>query len=202
MTDRTHVPNELDEGVAEEAVAALLTHLGFQLAGEDLAATPARVVRSWMERLGGYEVDVEKVLSTTFSADAEDAGLVLLRGIEFHSSCEHHLLPFSGVAHVAYIPADGRVVGLSKLARTVDAYARRLQLQERMTNQIADALVEALAPTGAAVVLEGRHGCMVCRGVRQRTAVMSTSALRGVFHEDPAARSELLATISLGGPTL
>lgn len=189
----------------ESAVAEMLRAMGFEPASEPgIKDTPQRVARSWAERLGGYQVDVVRLLSTRFEVrvEADDPGIVLLRGIEFHSTCEHHLLPFSGVAHVAYIPADGKVVGISKLARLVDCFARRLQLQERMGNQIADALVQALGPLGVAVLAEGRHGCMVCRGVRQQRATMTTSALRGAFIESAAARAELLSMINLGGPTL
>lgn len=190
----------------EATLRSMLRAMGFDPDDPAIADTPARVARSWAERLGGYDVDPVPLLGVCFDAgepdSADDAGVVLLRGIGFHSSCEHHLLPFSGVAHVAYIPDGNGVVGLSKLARLVDCFARRLQLQERLGNQIADALDAELSPRGVAVVIEGKHGCMICRGVRQQTAVMVTSALRGVYRQDPAARAELFSMIALGGPTL
>ncbi len=160
---------------------------------EGLARTPKRVIDSFSEIYGGYGQEGAEVLDSTFNGEGYD-GIVLLRDIEFHSTCEHHLQPFHGRAHVAYIPVD-RIVGISKLARLVDIHARRLQNQERITRQIADALVEHLSPLGCAVIIEAGHGCMRCRGVQKSQAVMTTSAMRGVFFDKPEARSELMQLI-------
>ena len=138
-------------------------------------------------------MDASELLQATFNGEGYD-GIVLLRDIEFSSTCEHHLLPFSGRGHVAYIPVD-RIVGISKLARILDLHARRLQNQERITKGIADDLERELQPLGAAVILEASHGCMQCRGVAKQEAVMTTSAMRGVFFDRPEARSELMQLI-------
>lgn len=178
-----------DEG--ERIVRGLLTWMGQDPDSEALAETPRRVVDAWRELLGGYAVDPAKLLGVTFAAECDE--MVVLRGIPFHSTCEHHLLPFTGRATVAYIPGcDGRVVGISKLARLVECYARRLQLQERMTRQVADAIVDNLSPVGVGVVVEAAHMCMVCRGVAKAGAAMRTTALRGVFREDAAVRAEFM----------
>ena len=140
--------------------------------------------------LSGYDSEPGNVLDVTFAADCEE--MITLRSIPFHSTCEHHLLPFSGVVHISYIPSDGRVVGISKLARLVEGYARRLQLQERLSTQIADALDSRLHPLGVAVMVEATHLCMVCRGVRKTGTTMRTTALRGVFRDKPEARMEFL----------
>lgn len=164
---------------------------------EGLQDTPARVVKSWKELYGGYALVPEKILGTTFKQEgyAYDE-LVLCKNIELYSTCEHHLLPFYGRAHVGYIPAPGgRVVGLSKLARLVDAFSRRLQIQEKLTNQIADALEENLSPLGVAVVIEAKHHCMCARGVAKQNSSMVTSCLRGVFKTKPEARQEFLDMI-------
>jgi len=182
----------------EAAVHSLLTALGFSVGDcAGLQDTPGRVSRSWTERLSGYSQD-DSCLGRVFEEPTADAGLVVLRDIEFHSTCEHHLLPFSGVAHVAYIPSNGRVVGLSKLARIVQVYALRLQLQERLTREVCESLDDRLSPVGSAVVIEAKHGCMVCRGVRQQRASMVTSVMRGVFLEDPSARAEMLRMLNGG----
>lgn len=160
---------------------------------EGLKNTPKRVVKSWKELYAGYSQNPKDVLNATFNGEGYD-GIVLLRDIEFYSTCEHHMLSFAGKAHVAYIPRD-KIVGLSKLARLVEVYARRLQNQERITTQVADSLVEFLKPLGVAVIIEARHGCMGCRGVKKSNAVMSTSAMRGVFFDKPEARSELMTLI-------
>jgi GTP cyclohydrolase I len=160
---------------------------------EGLRNTPKRVVKSWEEIYSGYKQDPKEVLNATFNGEGYD-GIVLLRDIEFYSTCEHHMLSFAGKAHVAYIPTD-KIVGISKLARLVEVYARRLQNQERITTQVADSLVEYLKPLGAAVIIEARHGCMGCRGVKKSHAVMSTSAMRGVFFDKPEARAELMDLI-------
>ena len=182
---------------AEEAVDLILRYIesiDFDTSlREGLAKTPERVIESWSEIFAGYRSDSAEVLDSTFNAEGYD-GIVLLKDIEFHSTCEHHLQPFSGSAHVAYIPV-GQIVGVSKLARLVDMHARRLQNQERITQSVADALVEHLQPLGCAVILEASHGCMRCRGVAKQNAMMTTSAMRGAFFEKSEARAELLQLI-------
>lgn len=179
--------------IAEEAGQEALVALGLDVAHEDLRATPARWAKAMREMLRGYDEDPRSLLSTRFDADGYDQ-MILLRDVPFASLCEHHVLPFTGHAHVAYIPGP-RVVGLSKLARVVDAFARRFQIQERMTKQIADAIEGALAPVGVAVMIEASHSCMVVRGVAKPGATMTTSDLRGAFRDLPAARSEFFALV-------
>ena len=178
---------------AEQAVKTLLGYLEKDPSREGLKETPMRVIESFDEIFSGYHLDATDVLSSTFNAEGYD-GIVLLRDIEFHSTCEHHLQPFSGKAHVAYIPVD-RIVGISKLARLVDMHARRLQNQERITTQVADALEKYLKPLGAAIIIEAKHECMGCRGVKKNHATMTTSAMRGVFFEKAEARAELMELI-------
>jgi GTP cyclohydrolase IA len=156
---------------------------------EGLLKTPNRVARSYAELMAGLGEDPRRHLKTVFHERYDE--VVLLRDIEFHSLCEHHLLPFTGRAHVAYLP-EGKVVGLSKLARLVEGYARRPQVQERLTTQIADALMEELSPAGAACVVEATHTCMTIRGAKKPGSVMVTSALRGIFKDNPSSRSEIL----------
>lgn len=155
--------------------------------------TPARVVKSWKELFGGYALDPAAILGTTFEKNGFDQ-IILCKDIEFYSTCEHHMLPIIGTAHVAYVPGE-RVVGLSKLARLVDLYARRLQIQERFTVEIADALEANLKTQGVGVVVEAKHFCMCARGVGKQGSAMTTSAMRGVFREDATARAELLRLI-------
>ena len=178
---------------AEHAVFTLLKYLDSDPQREGLADTPRRVIDSWEEVFAGYHSDAETILQATFNAEGYD-GIVLLSNIEFHSTCEHHLQPFSGHAHVAYIPVD-RIVGISKLARIVDHHALRLQNQERITNDVANDLVNHLNPLGAAVIVQASHGCMRCRGVRKQNAIMTTSAMRGVFFDKQEARNELMQLI-------
>lgn len=178
---------------AEHAVFTLLKYLDSDPKREGLADTPRRVIDSWEEVFAGYRSDAESILQATFNAEGYD-GIVLLSNIEFHSTCEHHLQPFSGRAHVAYIPVD-RIVGISKLARIVDHHALRLQNQERITNDVANDLVNHLNPLGAAVIVQASHGCMRCRGVRKQNAIMTTSAMRGVFFDKQEARNELMQLI-------
>ncbi len=178
---------------AEKAVYTLLKYLEQDPDREGLMNTPSRVIDSWDEIFAGYSTDSKDILQATFNAEGYD-GIVLLSNIEFHSTCEHHLQPFSGKAHVAYIPVD-RIVGISKLARIVDHHALRLQNQERITNDVANDLVEQLNPLGAAVILQASHGCMRCRGVRKQNAIMTTSAMRGVFFDKKEARNELMQLI-------
>ena len=180
----------------EEAMNAVKTLLEYIEGGserEGLVKTPKRVIDSFDQIYAGYSMDSKEVLSSTFNGEGYD-GIVLLRDIEFHSTCEHHLQPFKGRAHVAYIPTE-RIVGISKLARIVELHARRLQNQERITKGVADDLETELDPLGAAVILEAAHGCMQCRGVSKQNAVMTTSAMRGVFFEKTEARSELMQLI-------
>ncbi|MAK89442.1 MAG: GTP cyclohydrolase I FolE [Euryarchaeota archaeon] len=163
---------------------------------EGLVDTPDRVIKSYEEIYSGYSADAGKILDSTFNSENYD-GIVLLRDIEFHSTCEHHLQPFSGTAHIAYIPVE-RIVGISKLARLLDAHSKRLQNQERITSSIADDLVEHLNPLGCAVIVEARHGCMRCRGVLKQNAKMTTSTMRGVFFDNAEARGELFQLINGG----
>ena len=160
---------------------------------EGLAKTPERVVNSFVELFSGYSEDAEQILDATFNSEGYE-GIVLLKDIEFYSTCEHHMLPFTGSAHIAYIPVD-RIVGISKLARVADLHARRLQNQERITNSIADDIEKFLSPLGCAVIIEAHHGCMRCRGVKKQNSIMTTSAMRGVFFDKSDARSELLQLI-------
>ncbi len=160
---------------------------------EGLRRTPERVVKSFEEIYSGYGMDAKSILDYTFNAEGYD-GIVLLRDIEFHSTCEHHLQPFSGTAHIAYIPVD-RIVGISKLARLLDMHSKRLQNQERITQSIANDIVDYLSPLGCAVILEAQHGCMKCRGVKKQNSVMTTSAMRGVFFDKAEARAEVLQLI-------
>ena len=178
---------------AEDAVKVLLQYLENDSTREGLLDTPKRVIDSFDEIFSGYGKDPAEVLASTFNGEGYD-GIVLLRDIEFHSTCEHHLQPFAGKAHVAYIPVD-RIVGISKLARLVDLHARRLQNQERITKGVADDLEKYITPMGCAVIIEARHGCMRCRGVVKQNAVMTTSAMRGVFFDKAEARSELMQLI-------
>lgn len=183
------------EDEAHEAVRVLLGYIEGEdnVEREGLKDTPKRVVESWSEIFAGYDMDASELLQATFNGEGYD-GIVLLRNIEFTSTCEHHLQPFRGRAHVAYIPVE-RIVGISKLARILELHARRLQNQERITKGIADDLERELEPLGAAVILEASHGCMQCRGVAKQQAVMTTSAMRGVFFERPEARQELMQLI-------
>jgi len=174
----------------ERAVREILLAVGEDPDREGLLKTPNRVARAYGELMAGLQDEPRRHLKTVFNERYDE--VVLLRNIEFHSLCEHHLLPFTGKAHVAYLP-DGKVVGLSKLARLVEGYARRPQVQERLTTQIADALMDALAPIGAACVIEATHTCMTIRGARKHGAIMVTSALRGIFKENPSSRAEILS---------
>lgn len=178
---------------AEKAVKVILEYLEGDPDREGLEETPKRVIDSFDEIFAGYQMDPAEVLSSTFNGEGYD-GIVLLRDIEFHSTCEHHLQPFKGKAHVAYIPTD-RIVGISKLARIVDLHARRLQNQERITKHVADDIEAELKPLGCGVILEASHGCMQCRGVAKQNAIMTTSAMRGVFFDKSEARSELMQLI-------
>ncbi|GGZ85375.1 GTP cyclohydrolase I FolE [Streptomyces echinoruber] len=188
-----HRIGEFDEKRAENAVRELLIAVGEDPDREGLRETPARVARAYREIFAGLWQKPEDVLTTTFDLGHDE--MVLVKDIEVMSSCEHHLVPFVGVAHVGYIPSvDGKITGLSKLARLVDVYARRPQVQERLTTQIADSLMKILEPRGVIVVVECEHMCMTMRGVRKPGAKTITSAVRGQLR-DPATRNEAMSLI-------
>jgi GTP cyclohydrolase I len=188
------VPPELDRPRAEAAIRELLLAVGEDPDREGLRDTPARVARAYGEIFAGLYADADAVLDKTF--DENHRELVLVRDIPVSSICEHHLLPFSGVAHVGYIPStSGHVTGLSKIARLVDLYARRPQVQERITAQIADALVRKLDPQGVIVVIDAEHLCMSMRGVRKAGSRTTTSAVRGLFQTSPSSRAEAMSLI-------
>lgn len=183
-----------DQERAEAAVRELLYAIGEDPDRHGLRETPARVARAYQEMFAGLYTDPDSVLNTMF--DEEHDELVLVKEIPLYSTCEHHLVSFHGVAHVGYIPgADGRVTGLSKIARLVDLYAKRPQVQERLTSQIADALMKKLNPRGVIVVIEAEHLCMAMRGVRKPGAITTTSAVRGQFKSNAASRAEALDLI-------
>ncbi|MEV2252211.1 GTP cyclohydrolase I FolE [Streptomyces sp. NPDC054855] len=198
MTDPVTLDGEgtigvFDEKRAENAVRELLIAVGEDPDREGLRETPGRVARAYREIFGGLWLKAEDVLTTTFDLGHDE--MVLVKDIEVQSSCEHHLVPFHGVAHVGYIPSsDGKITGLSKLARLVDVYARRPQVQERLTTQVADSLMEILEPRGVIVVVECEHMCMTMRGVRKPGAKTITSAVRGQLR-DPATRNEAMSLI-------
>jgi GTP cyclohydrolase I len=184
---------EFDEKRAENAVRELLIAVGEDPDREGLRETPARVARSYREIFAGLWQNAEDVLTTTFDLGHDE--MVLVKDIEVFSTCEHHLVPFHGVAHVGYIPsANGKITGLSKLARLVDVYSRRPQVQERLTTQVAESVMEILDPRGVIVVIECEHMCMTMRGVRKPGAKTITSAVRGQLR-DPATRSEAMSLI-------
>jgi GTP cyclohydrolase I len=179
---------------AEAAVRELLLAVGENPDRDGLRQTPARVARAFQEMFAGLYTDPDTVLETTFDEDHDE--LILVKQIPMYSTCEHHLVAFHGMAHVGYIPGeDGKVTGLSKLARVVDLYAKRPQVQERLTSQIADAIMRKLKPRGVIVVIEAEHLCMAMRGVRKPGAVTTTSAVRGQFKTNAASRAEVLGLI-------
>ena len=183
-----------DQSRAEDAIRELLFAIGENPERDGLRDTPARVARAYREMFSGLYTDPDSVLNTMF--DEEHDELVIVKEIPMYSTCEHHLVSFHGVAHVGYIPGkDGKVTGLSKIARMVDLYAKRPQVQERLTSQIADALVRRLDPSGVIVVVEAEHLCMAMRGVRKPGAVTTTSAVRGQFKTSAASRAEALDLI-------
>ncbi|WP_207500604.1 GTP cyclohydrolase I FolE [Klenkia soli] len=189
-----HAEDGVDHARAEAAVRELLIAVGEDPDRPGLRETPARVARAYAETFAGLRQDPVQVLSTVFDEDHDE--LVLVRDIALYSTCEHHLVPFHGVAHIGYIPgADGRVTGLSKLARLVEVFARRPQVQERMTKQIADAMMTGLQPRGVIVVVEAEHLCMAMRGVRKPGTRTLTSAVRGIFKESQATRSEAMSLV-------
>ena len=183
---------------AEEAVRTLLRWAGEDPAREGLRDTPRRVVKAYGDWFSGYAEDPETYLGRTFEEVAGYDELIVLRDIAFESHCEHHMAPIIGRAHVGYLPG-GRVVGISKLARVVDAYARRFQVQEKLTAQIADCIERVLQPRGVAVVVDARHQCMTTRGVHKRGVSMVTSAMRGALREDARTRAEFLRFVEIDG---
>lgn len=185
---------QVDKKRIEKAVKEILLALGEDVSREGLRNTPVRVAEMYSELLAGMKRDPHEHLKSVFSEDYDE--IVLLRDIPFYSICEHHLMPFIGTAHVAYLPR-GKVLGVSKLARIVDCFARRLQVQERLTVQIADFLMDNLRPLGVAVILEASHSCMTIRGAKKPASVMVTSALRGQFKSDPRSRSEVLSLMRI-----
>ena len=187
------LPNKEDARNAIETLVRYIEKIDGPLR-EGLLDTPKRVIDAYEELYQGYTIDADELLDATFNAEGYD-GIVLLRDIEFHSTCEHHMLPFNGSAHVAYIPVE-KIVGISKLARLVELHSLRLQNQERITKSIADDLERVLRPLGCAVIIEAKHGCMQCRGVKKQNSVMTTSTMKGVFFEKSEARVELLQLIN------
>lgn len=191
----TEIRPHFDRARAEAAVRELLIAVGENVDRDGLKETPARVARAFAEQFSGLYADPDAVLNTVFAEN--HAEMVLVKDIVMYSTCEHHLVPFFGHAHVGYIPGtEGHVTGLSKLARLVEGYANRPQLQERLTTQIAEALVRRLRPAGVIVVIEAEHLCMAMRGVRKPGAVTTTSAVRGVFQTQPSTRAEAMSLIT------
>ncbi|RLF30321.1 MAG: GTP cyclohydrolase I FolE [Thermoplasmata archaeon] len=176
----------------EENVVRMLQYIGEDVQREGLLETPERVVRSWYKLYGGYRQDPKDILKT-FEDDSSDE-MVVLKDIEFYSTCEHHILPFFGKAHIAYIP-DGKVVGISKLARLLECFARRLQIQERICRQVTSILMKELRPLGAACLLEAQHFCMTSRGVEKQNSIMVTSSLEGVFKSEKGVKEEFLTIV-------
>jgi len=188
------IPPEIDQPRIERAVLEILLAIGEDPERDGLVDTPARVARAYAEQFAGLRQRPEDVLTKVFDADHDE--MVLVRDIELYATCEHHLVPFFGAAHIGYIPNEkGQITGLSKLARLVDIYARRPQVQERMTSQIADALVSNLEPRGVIVVIEAEHLCMSMRGVRKPGARTVTSAVRGIFRTSARTRSEAMSLV-------
>jgi GTP cyclohydrolase I len=197
MTEVPAAGGRVDEARAAAAVRELLLAIGEDPDRPGLQDTPGRVARAYAETFAGLWQDPYEVLATTFDESHDE--MVLVKDIPMYSTCEHHLVPFHGQAHVGYIPgADGRVTGLSKLARLVEVYARRPQVQERMTRQIADALYDVLKPQGVLVVIQAEHLCMAMRGVRKPGSTTVTSAVRGIFRDNPATRAEAMSLVMRG----
>ncbi|CAI3938008.1 GTP cyclohydrolase I (FolE) (PDB:1A8R) (PUBMED:19767425 [Commensalibacter communis] len=191
-TKENPIPTRED---AEEAIRTLIRWAGDNPEREGLLDTPKRVVDSYSEFFAGYQEDPREILSRTFDEVGGYKEIVLLKDIRFESHCEHHMVPIIGTAHVAYFP-NSRVVGISKLARIVEIFAKRLQIQERMTSEIANIIQEVLEPRGVAVIIEGSHQCMTTRGVHNTGVSMITSKMLGIFRDDPTVRNELLMTLN------
>jgi GTP cyclohydrolase I len=183
---------KIDEARIEKAVREILSAVDEDLNRDCLKNTPARVARMYSELLAGMSENPDAHLASVFNENYDE--IVLLRDIPFYSVCEHHLMPFIGSAHVAYLPS-GKILGVSKLARIVDCFARRLQTQERLTYQIGDFIMTNLKPQGVAVVLEAAHSCMTIRGIKKPGSTMVTSAVRGIFRKDPRSRNEIMSLI-------
>jgi len=198
LSTPVEVTDRPTQAEAEEAVRTLLRWAGDNPSREGLLDTPKRVTKAYGEWFAGYEVDPQEILARTFEEVEGYDEMVVLRNIRFESHCEHHLAPIIGKAHIAYLP-DRRVVGISKLARLVDAYGKRLQIQEKMTAQIANTLNDVLQPKGVGVVIEASHGCMTTRGIHKSGLTMVTSQMIGAFREQSSTRREFLAAI--GNPT-
>ncbi len=193
LTRETNRLDEKDLGRIANAYRELLGAIGEDLEREGLQRTPGRAARAFEFLTQGYRQDLDEIINGAVF-DSEASEIILVKDIELYSMCEHHLLPFIGRAHVAYVP-NGKVIGLSKVARIVDAFARRLQIQENLTTQIAESLMRCLEPSGVAVVVEAKHLCMMMRGVEKQNSVMKTSCLLGVFKEDARTRSEFLSLL-------
>ena len=200
LFDERLIEGKIDSDSVRNAVSQILRAIGEDTERDGLKRTPDRVARMYAELVSGYSTDPRVVVNDALF-DVKYDEMVLVRDIEFYSLCEHHLLPFLGRVHVAYIP-DGKIVGLSKIPRIVDVYARRLQVQERMTRQIADFIRDLLHPQGVAVVVEAMHLCMSMRGVQKHNARMTTSAMHGAFRANLATRQEFLENISRGATPL
>lgn len=194
MAKRVWSPSGIPDTVAEQAIIDILEYIGENPKREGLLETPKRVRKAYREMFAGYQVNIKGLLKTFKDGACNE--MVILRDCEFYSTCEHHMAPFFGRAHIGYIP-NGKVIGISKLARLLEAFSRRLQIQERLTSQITTALMEHLEPKGAACVLTAQHFCMVCRGVNKQNSSMVTSSLTGEF-EKPEVRAEFLSLIQLG----
>ncbi|HBM36381.1 MAG TPA: GTP cyclohydrolase I FolE [Sulfuricurvum sp.] len=191
---REPMSKENEQQNFEEAVKTMIRYVGEDVNREGLEKTPSRVLKAYEFMFGGYKEDPQTILNSAMFASSNDE-MVLVKDIEFYSTCEHHLLPIIGRAHVAYIP-NGKVVGLSKIPRVVDVFARRMQIQEQLTEQIADALMEAVEPKGVAVVIQARHMCMEMRGVEKICSTTTSSALRGLFKKDEKTRMEFFSLIN------
>jgi GTP cyclohydrolase IA len=188
-------PWETNEGTTrdiQDTIIRQIEYIGEDASRDGLKDTPKRVMRSWGEIYSGYHCDPKAIINKVFSVKYNN--MVVLKDIEFYSTCEHHLMPFVGKCHVAYIP-DGKVIGISKLARLVECFSRRMQIQERIGEQVVDTIDEVLHPKGVACIIEARHFCMCSRGVNKQNSIMATSSLRGVFLEDINARTEMLRLI-------
>ena len=196
MANEIRVRTDEERERALEAVRELVRWIGDDPKREGLVDTPRRVVDAFLEYFQGYEQCPETYLERTFEQVGGYDEIVLLREIPFHSHCEHHMAPIVGKAHVGYLP-NNKVVGISKLARVVHAYAKRLQVQERLTAEIADCIQKVLDPLGVAVIIEATHGCMTCRGVETPGVIMTTSRMMGVFREDEKSRQEVMRLIGL-----
>jgi GTP cyclohydrolase I len=197
----SELPPPLDTERIEHAVREILEAIGEDPDRDGLVRTPARVAKMYEEIFAGLREDPSHHLTVTFEADHDE--MVMVRDIPLHSMCEHHLVPFAGRAHVAYIPgSDGRITGLSKIARLVDGFAKRPQVQERLTTQIADALVDVLSPSGVLVLIEAEHFCMSMRGVKKPGSLTITNAVRGLFKSNPATRAEAMSLITYPGNRL